>query len=98
MTTYTLILIESNDQDDFIEVEVYADVEMVDNGIGPYECHGYRGRHRQLEPEVIGEIKYDRSLYSAEEQRVIDEYIEDREEHIIDELCEKYEDDWCFRA
>lgn len=34
-----------------IEVEIEAEIRMVDNGIGPYEYWGARGCHHQYEPE-----------------------------------------------
>lgn len=76
-----------------LDVTVEAYVRMVDNGIGPYECHGVRGWHHQWEPEITSEILYDKQPYTNEEQEIINQYIDDHEEQIINDLLENYDDD-----
>lgn len=89
-TAYHTITIEYGD--DMLEVELIADVEMVNDGIGPYEFWGYKGYDRRMVPEV-GAITYNHAEYTQAEREAIDRYIDEHEEQIITEICEKYEED-----
>ncbi len=67
-----------------MDVDMYCTFDMVDNGIGHYECHGYKGYDSQIEPD-ISEILYDKDKHTFEEQCEIDQYIDDN----FDDLCYK---------
>lgn len=84
-TVYHTITIDYGEE--MLEVELSADVKIVDNGIGPYEYWGYKGHHHQWEPEVEN-IEYNYKEYTQSEREAIDRYIDEHEEQIINEICE----------
>lgn len=75
---------------EYIEVEFTGDCMEVDNGIGKYECHGYVGFDSQPGLEVE-EISWDKTLYSDDENKIIEIYLDEHEDEIIETICEKYE-------
>ncbi len=73
--------------EELTEIEFTGLVEIVDNGIGSYECHGYKGRDVQLEPECEN-YEWDRKLYREEENLIIEKWEEENSSKIIDKLIE----------
>ena len=69
------------------EVEIWADLKMVDNGIGSYEFHGQKGRDTQIEAEVQ-QVFWNRKKYNAEQNEIIDNYLDDNQETIDEQLIE----------
>jgi len=69
------------------EVEIWADLKMVDNGIGHYEFHGSKGFDSRIEPEVQ-QVFWNRKLYSKDQNDIIDNYLDDNQESIDEELID----------
>ena len=71
------------------EIELLGKIEMVDNGIGPYEYWGSKCVDIQIGPEVQ-EISWDKTKYSEEQNKIIDKYIDDN----FDDLAQKMEEEF----
>lgn len=75
------------------EVCFVGTIEMIDDGIGPYEFWGFKGFDSQIVPEVQ-DIEWDKSIHTAEENDIIQKYLDvddDNDESISKEMCEKFE-------
>ena len=72
------------------EVEFTGYCEVVNNGIGSYECHGYKGNDNRYEPEVI-DYKYNEKIYTAGEIELIEDWLADND----NEVCEKLIENFC---
>ena len=66
-----------------IVVTISGEIKMVDNGIGHYEFWGTTGFDTQIEPEIQN-IIWDKSLYTDEENIIIDKYIDDNFDELSD--------------
>ena len=76
------------DLEDLIEdktIELIAEWYETDNGIGHYECHGYKGFDSQPCNE-IDDITWNHELYTADENTIIDNYVNEK----FSDLCEKF--------
>ena len=74
--------------EDLIEdktIDLWAEWYETDNGIGWYECHGYKGFDSQP-CNIIENIGWDESLYTAEENTIIDNYVNE----FFEKLCDDF--------
>jgi hypothetical protein len=71
---------------DECEVEFEGYPKVVDNGIGKYEFWGSIGYDSQLSVECE-EVTWDETLYTKEENEIIEKY----EEEAAEELCKNFE-------
>lgn len=81
--------------EDLIEgktVELWAEYRHVDNGIGWYECHGYRGFDSQPDIEVTN-ITWEHAQFTAEENTIIDNYVDEHYEELDNYFYENFEGD-----
>ena len=62
---------------DIEEVELELLVETYYNGIGSYECHGYRGFDKGYEVADVTKVDWDRSLYTDEQNDIIDKELDE---------------------
>ncbi|MBF0553655.1 MAG: hypothetical protein HQK96_03775 [Nitrospirae bacterium] len=72
------------------EVELYGTPEIVDEGIGPYECHGSKGFHHDHQAR-LDKIQWDRRLYTPDENETIARYVEQAETHITEKIIESHD-------
>jgi hypothetical protein len=72
------------------EVSFWADIKIVDNGIGRYEYWGSIGFDSRLEPETQ-EIFWDKTLYSDEQNEIINRYVDNHFEEMAQKFEESYE-------
>lgn len=72
------------------EVEFYGTPEMVDNGIGPYECHGYKGHDVRMEPQIES-VEWDKKDYTPEENSMIDKFVSDNLDYICERIIENHD-------
>jgi hypothetical protein len=82
------IIIQVPELGEEFECCVYGTYRMVDNGIGHYECHGYRGYDTQIEPEVDEILLVDEN-FTKEQKEVINAYIEDNFDALIDRVLDE---------
>jgi len=80
-------------KDQVVEVEFIGIVNEVDNGIGRYEYHGSIGFDSQPGLEVE-EIEWDKTTYNDEQNSIIESYLNDNEDSIMDALCERYQTEY----
>jgi hypothetical protein len=84
MTTYREVL-------PGLEVEFTGRPRWVDSGIGHYEWHGYKGNDQRMEL-VCEDIDWNHTLYTPEQNIMIDQYLESHCESIEESLCVNYND------
>lgn len=74
------------------EVEICGLIKMVDDGIGSYECHGYKGFDSRIEPEVQ-DVIYDVKKYTVEDNKIISKYLDENSEKLDEQLLDGFEPD-----
>jgi len=77
-------------RDEIIEgktINLYAEWEWTDTGIGHYECHGGIGFDTNVCTDVVN-ICWDIELYTIEENQLIDVYVNDNYEDLCNEFYE----------
>jgi hypothetical protein len=72
------------------EIELFGDVEVVDNGIGPYEYWGQKCVDHCYEPEVQ-EITWENDKCTEEENVIIQKYVDDNYDSLCNDLIQNYE-------
>lgn len=74
------------------EVELWGEIIHGDDGIGWYECHGYKGydSHPYID---IENIEWDVTIYTAEENTLIDNYVNEFFDKIKEAMLDVYEPD-----
>ena len=77
---------EQGEQDyRYLDVEFKVKGQYLDFGIGSYEYWGMRGYDSQMGWE-IDDITWDKSLYSEEDNKWIDDYVERRMDDFVDDI------------
>lgn len=71
------------------DIELQGNPKMVDQGIGPYECHGYKGYHQDFQPE-LEEIEWDRSLNTDEQNLMILQYVHANFDKLSQEIMDNH--------
>lgn len=78
------------------EVEFTGSASFGNHGIGPYECHGYKGNDIQMGYEITG-YEWDQSLFTVDENRAIEEWVDKNDSKLTaaleENLCDSYPDD-----
>lgn len=70
------------------DVEFNIEYEIENSGIGSYDFWGSIGYDRGYDYPVINDVTYDKDSYSTEEQKIIDEFIDNNIEEFEEELDE----------
>lgn len=78
---------------DFIEVEFEGSPTVENDGIGPYEYWGYKCFDKGEDYQVLEELDYDKSLYSKEQNDIIERYIDDNFKSISESIIENHNRD-----
>lgn len=73
----------------YIEVDIVIDAYYGNLGIGSYEFWGFKGNDVQMGWE-IDDVQWDREKYAPHVNLVIDRYVENNIDSILDEM-DKYE-------
>jgi hypothetical protein len=74
------------------EVEFFGEVKMVDEGIGQYEYWGQRCYDENIVP-VCEEVLWDKRLFTEEENKIIDTWLDEERERVGAILEQNYEAD-----
>lgn len=85
MTTRTITLEIEVSEDKHLNVELTINASYGNLGIGPYEYWGIPGNDVQMGWE-IDEWFWDESLYTEEENKIIQKYIDDN----FDDICNDF--------
>lgn len=81
---------ENGEQDyDCVSVKFVVDASYGNLGIGSYEFWGMRGYDEQMGWD-IDDVKWDETLYSPEVNAIIDKYLGEHMDSILDKM-DKYE-------
>lgn len=75
--TFENVSIEVPFKEDYITVDVEAYYTMENDGIGSYECWGFKGFDRGEDYVYVQNAKWDESLYTAEQNDAIRKYVDD---------------------
>lgn len=86
------IYCEIETEDKLLEVELECDMLLQNNGIGAYEYWGYRGYDRGQDYwECDGPIEWNKKAYTEQENKAIEEYIQENEGKLQEEFEERAE-------
>lgn len=92
MTSRVVKLEIETADDDMLIVDLEVSGTYGDLGIGSYEYWGFKGRDVRMGWEIEG-WDYDESLYTKEQNKMIEEYIQKNEDYICNKFFKMAEDD-----
>lgn len=58
-------------------VELTAEVEWTDQGVGRFEYFGYIGNHVEIVCEISSDVTWNRKKFTPEQNKEIEEYLEE---------------------
>jgi len=77
-----------------LEVEFMGQPSWQDKGIGRYECHGYKGNDVQIVAVMEDDIEWNKSLYDADQNAMLEAYVEAKYDDLAREMEENYAENY----
>lgn len=72
---------------DYMYVDFMGDVVVENDGIGSYEFWGVVGYDHGHDYNMCENIEWDKSLYTDEQNKIIEDYLDENYEKIEEQLC-----------
>lgn len=92
MATATMTIEIELSEDKYLDVELIVNGSYGNHGIGSYEYWGFKGNDVQMGWE-IDDWSWDESLYTAEENKFIAEYLLKKDDMIYNDFVKLVEND-----
>ncbi len=92
MATATMTIEIELSEDKYLDVKLTANLSYGNHGIGSYEYWGIRGNDVQIGWEM-DDYSWDETLYTAEENRFIAEYLLKNDDMIYNDFVKLVEND-----